>query len=144
MNILEMTKQQIFDVVVQGLASQGWMHSLDGTHCKYRGAKGTKCAAGHLIDDYMYSYELEQKAADSYDLAAVLGYTKEDYDHPSNRDQLRFVRDLQQVHDNSAAPYLNCDSNYRYTPEEAAEIMRQRYMDYANSYDLRFNEEKAA
>lgn len=49
-----MTKQEVFDKVVRGLASQGYQTSMRGGTCKYRGEGGRKCALGHLIPDALY------------------------------------------------------------------------------------------
>lgn len=59
-----MTEQETFDIVVRGLASQGWEQSLDPEPSAdgvkayaLRGAGGRKCAVGWLIPDEHYCGE---------------------------------------------------------------------------------------
>jgi len=54
------TNQQVFDIVVKGLASQGWQRSAEGQDCMYR-YNELRCAAGWLIPDELYSYNMERK-----------------------------------------------------------------------------------
>ena len=54
--------QQVFNRVVNGLASQGWRRSVspgDDGVCKYRGAGAMRCALGHLIPDDKYDPSIE-------------------------------------------------------------------------------------
>lgn len=52
------SKQETFDTVVSFLIAQGKpAKGRDG--CMYRGPDGTKCAAGCLIPDEMYSEDME-------------------------------------------------------------------------------------
>ena len=70
-----MTKQQIFDKVVRGLAKQGFRQSMGGALnnvCSYRGKRDTKCAAGHLIPDRLYRKDLEAKIAEDPAVRSVL------------------------------------------------------------------------
>jgi hypothetical protein len=63
------TLQEIFDRAVLGVITQGKpsvTKGFTGTSCMYRGAAGTKCAVGHLIDDANYTLELEGEGSDSY------------------------------------------------------------------------------
>lgn len=53
-----MTEQEIFDKVLNHLRQQG-CQARDSTRCLYRGANGTKCAAGVLIDDEDYDASFE-------------------------------------------------------------------------------------
>lgn len=61
----DMSAQEAFDIVVRGLASQGWKQSRRGTRgsCVYRSPDGLKCAAGWLIPDEKYDSDMEGKAA---------------------------------------------------------------------------------
>lgn len=56
-----LTKQEAFNIMVRGLAAQGWAQSKDPVsgYCKYRGPNGVKCAVGHLISDEEYKPEME-------------------------------------------------------------------------------------
>lgn len=49
----KVTLQSLFNKAYRGLAKQGFKKSMRGIvpTCAYRGANGTKCAIGHLIDD---------------------------------------------------------------------------------------------
>jgi hypothetical protein len=56
-----MNKQQLFDTVVNHLRKQGKKSIDAGGACMYRGPDGTKCAAGILITDEEYHWDLEGK-----------------------------------------------------------------------------------
>jgi len=61
--------QTAFNVMIDGLAAQGWQRSTettkvtvnhvtsDVTRCRYRGENGRKCAVGQLIPDNVYDPE---------------------------------------------------------------------------------------
>jgi len=92
------TKQQTFDMVVQGLRKQGCKSiSENGEVCMYRGAGGAKCAAGMLIPDEDYKPEFEFKILEKVEstnstaneLRACIG---------KNHD-IELVRELQLIHD---------------------------------------------
>lgn len=59
-----LTRQQIFNRVVKGLASQDFKQSLQGTFCAFRGNNDRKCAIGWLIPDKLYSPPLEREPSD--------------------------------------------------------------------------------
>lgn len=89
-----MTKQEIFNTVVRGLAKQNWEQSIDHTgECQYRGPNNLRCAAGWLIPDDEYDISFEGKEASTPEVSqclANLGYSDE---------QIRFIGDLQASHD---------------------------------------------
>lgn len=58
----EMTAQQIFDVVLNGLRLQGKAAMFDDT-CMYRAPDGCKCAFGLLIKDEEYNPAMESCSA---------------------------------------------------------------------------------
>jgi hypothetical protein len=65
-----MSEQEAFDIVVRGLAAQGWERSADEHgDCAYRGLGGRKCAIGHLIPDDLYDGALEGNG-----ISSVLSY----------------------------------------------------------------------
>lgn len=56
------TKQETFNLVVKGLAAQGFEQAkgpYESSDCMYRDDKGRKCAAGQLIPDEIYDPEME-------------------------------------------------------------------------------------
>ena len=57
------TLQEIFDRAVIGVITQGkpsvTKTACGASRCLYRGEAGTKCAVGHLIDDAVYTPDLE-------------------------------------------------------------------------------------
>ena len=55
----EITAQEIFDTVVDGLRKQGHT-SEDKDGCMYRGPNDAKCAAGILIDQSEYNPNMER------------------------------------------------------------------------------------
>lgn len=101
-----MTKQEIFNKAVRGLAKQGFEQAIDRGTCKYRQA-GLKCAAGHLIKDRYYNAAFEGDAAfddiddESNDKGAPLALRQSGI----LKRQLLFVREVQRAHDNGGRPY---------------------------------------
>lgn len=99
-----MTKQQIFDTVVAGLAKQNFEQckSSSGTACRYR-FRNRRCAVGHLIPDEVYDKRMEgQLVTDFIDtfpevFLFVLG-------HEPTENDIRFLDDLQDVHDGAQSP----------------------------------------
>lgn len=71
-----MTKQEIFNRVVEGLASQGFERSMRSNDpediCMYRGLEGRKCAAGHLIRDEYYNEGLECRTSNDSAVQSAL------------------------------------------------------------------------
>jgi hypothetical protein len=65
-----MTRQGIFDKAWTGLKAQGFMRSMRGKGCAYRGAEGRRCAIGHCIPDAAYRDEWEGRR---YDAFAAIG-----------------------------------------------------------------------
>ena len=62
---LNMTQQEIFDTVVNGLRKQNcqsWDEASGG--CMYRGDNGAKCAVGLLLPDELYHRSMEGKSVD--------------------------------------------------------------------------------
>jgi hypothetical protein len=92
-----MTKQEMFDKVVAGLASQGFARSLamDGT-CAYRGEGGLRCAAGWLLSDEDYTPDMEGSlVGDGVRFALFLG-------SGHGRPERNLLRALQAAHDQEA------------------------------------------
>lgn len=57
-----MTRQEMFNKAVAGLAGQGFKRSVtSGGSCRYRDVEGRKCAVGHLIPDEVYQSSFEGK-----------------------------------------------------------------------------------
>lgn len=56
-----MQTQEIFDIVIDHLFTQGQQALDDYGSCVYRGPCGTKCAVGALISDDEYSGDMEAK-----------------------------------------------------------------------------------
>jgi len=92
------TLQDAFDHVVTSLFKQG-EKSMEGDEdphiCAYRGEGGTKCAAGHLIDDAHYSINFENARVNS---RAILDAIKNS-GWPDNLEAERLYVDLQHIHD---------------------------------------------
>ncbi len=85
-----MTAQEIFDTVVAHLRKQG-RKSYDGRICLYRGPNGTKCAAGCLIPDELYTPGIEGTWWKSGDLDAIRKHVGEEHSN--------LIVDLQDTHD---------------------------------------------
>lgn len=91
-----MTDQEIFDKVARAIKAQG-RGSSSGGYCRYRGPDGTKCAAGHLIPDEMYSPSMESQGV------KMLRGTY--YKLPWDESQDGLVANLQFCHDNAVKIY---------------------------------------
>lgn len=59
-----MTKQEIFDKVASHLLTQNERSISENGMCLYRGPRGLKCAAGFLIPDDVYNFEMEGENAE--------------------------------------------------------------------------------
>lgn len=92
MKIKEMTNQQIFDAVVEHAAKQ-YAKSEKKDTCLYRHPDGRKCFVGALIDDEDYEVTMERK-----------GITSDEFNDLRTKDQMRVLRDLQVVHDDTSQP----------------------------------------
>ena len=89
-----MNTQQMFDTVARHLLAQNCKSvDLNGIHCRYRGQGDTKCAAGVLIPDSLYTTAIETLACTVELVAAAL--TKAGVEV---RD-LNLLRQLQGIHD---------------------------------------------
>lgn len=111
---LEMTNQEIFDIVYKGLRSQKFERSMlsDGETCAYRGCNG-KCAAGWIIPDELYKEEYEGNIIyNVIELSNFLG------------NKVNFINRLQEIHDESEEPH----------------IMKNKLKEFAEQYDLRIPE----
>ena len=92
-----MTKQEIFDMAVDGLHKQEWRQALNGKKCVYLAENGDKCAVGHCIPEGKYNpeWDLESAAGDRV-LRSLFG--------PLGRKVEEFVMELQQAHDTAGDP----------------------------------------
>ncbi len=93
-----MTKQEIFNKVVRGLAKQEFRRSRIGNYCAYRSRDGRKCAAGHLMNDEHYRHEFNQEVVDSHGPREALKKSG------VSEKQLDFVSSLQDAHDDNETP----------------------------------------
>lgn len=128
-NHVKFTKQQTFDMIIEGLAKQGWKRATTSTTCRYLTPDGLRCAAGQLV------------APDRYDsnLDSDMGTIPSRYDgHDADRyaglivktglaeHDLEFVREAQTIHDQAKHG----------GPKDQAETMRQGYVKLAREYGL--------
>jgi hypothetical protein len=93
-----MNQQEIFDKVWAGLKSQGFVRSMDGTGCAYRGNNGMKCAAGWLITDDNLAAEWEGSSIQP-EWMGQGGLPEE-----TTNDNYGLIRDLQVAHDHGVHP----------------------------------------
>lgn len=84
-----MTRQETFDLVARALVKQGapsidYIEICDRVEvkCRYRGAEGRRCAAGHLIADEDYDRDMEGSFADGKPVAPAI----ERGGHANNQD----------------------------------------------------------
>lgn len=107
-----MTDQELFDFVCTKLIEQGCKSLSSEWHneCAYRGANGTRCAAGWLISDEVYEPRIESIAVDpDYPDSIVSRHLIRS---GVEERQLHLVADLQRAHDK--VPNGRCfDSAFR-------------------------------
>lgn len=85
--------QEIFDLVVEHLFTQGRPACQDDGRCRYRMAGGLRCAIGALIPDELYKEEFE--GASAYRLV----YKLFDLEIADWREHEELLAQLQNVHD---------------------------------------------
>lgn len=94
-----MDNQSVFDKIVGHLRKQGCKSQsgpADSYRCLYRGPKGTKCAAGCLIEDDEYLPEMESQKFNSL-IRSSLGESLQRF---SNNQDL--ICALQNIHDETS------------------------------------------
>lgn len=117
------TAQEIFDTVVNHLRQQGETAlSEDEQICAYRGRNGTKCAAGILIPDEMYSPKMEGHGIDTLLNGGLIpSPLREEFSH--NRklvNQLQFIHDGRNIHNwEDGFARVAQAFNLQYTPPTA-------------------------
>jgi hypothetical protein len=85
-----MTKQRIFNKVVNHLLTQG-KQSVDGDHCRYYSQNGNKCAVGCLIGKKYYRGGME---------GMTVGKLIDSYKLPEYFDtHVKLLCNLQRIHD---------------------------------------------
>src|SRR6185436_2009551 len=94
------TKQQTFDMVVEGLRKQG-CRSMDPSNqvCVYRSKDGHKCAAGMLIPDEDYKVDFEMCVIEPVPTCRTSEAQRELCELIGKNHDLKLVRDLQVIHD---------------------------------------------
>lgn len=94
-----LTKQEIFDKVVQHLLTQG-VKSMDEVHgwCMYRGPNGIKCAVGALITDEVYTDDIENEPAAAL-FSAYRRVLEESGIDPDSQETEQLLVALQDIHD---------------------------------------------
>lgn len=95
---MTVTKQEVFDTVVNGIIAQGGPSivtpEISIRVCRYRSDNGRKCAAGILIKDEHYSPDLEGWTAAYSPVIKALTLSG------LHQGSIPLVRDLQNSHDN--------------------------------------------
>jgi hypothetical protein len=106
-----MDRQKFLNDAVEGLMKQGSKAMAEDGRCRYRDARGNKCAIGQIIPDELYLEYLDD-GPDSESVAVELFFTDElgadihavgshiektygDVD----TDDVRFMTDVQAIHD---------------------------------------------
>jgi hypothetical protein len=112
--------QADFDFVMMSMIEQGRPSIRTGPHgtpgCAYRGANGTKCAAGFFIPDELYSEEIEGKSLRAESVSQLECFTEK---------SLSLLRAMQVAHDIS--------SDY---PDNFMEQFRNRMRSIADYFEL--------
>ena len=113
---MTMTRQEMFDQVVRGLAAQGFEQSLDyGGTCAYQSPEGKRCAAGLLLTD-------AELAAVHPNYEGNNVYHLKDSGLFPERLEVEFVTALQVAHD--------------YPGSGTPEGMRQKFLELADTWSL--------
>lgn len=98
-----MTKQEMFDKAVKGLASQGFEKCWDGDTCKYKKGK-SRCAVGWLLPEKLKSIDGQNRTRIESIDCDVLGLI-DSYKVPTFiSDNDDFLDGLQCAHDESDDP----------------------------------------
>ena len=106
-----MTKQELFDVIVRGLDSQGWVRCGDANgDCIYSDGNGNHCAIGWLAPECPKEY------------CKTLSFFLSEFRPDLSTQAIDFFVDAQYYHDSAK------------TPDE----MRSNFKRLAADYDLEF------
>ena len=92
-----MSKQEMFNRAYRGLASQGWVRSIDSSGCVYKNERGHRCAWG-WVDLSLDANDIGPVADLNAGIAADLGFN-----------ELVFATQLQNLHDSSEDWKLEAD-----------------------------------
>ncbi len=87
------SKQEAFDIAVEGIRGQEYQPSVVGYTCRYRGDNGRKCALGFLITDEEYDPALDKAGS-------LSGLLSENLCTVNNTELKSLLVQLQYVHDN--------------------------------------------
>ena len=96
-----MTKQELLDKAIAGLAAQGYMRCKDVWGCLYWRADGSRCAVGHLLSE-----DLAKEAACNH-WGSVYFMAPENYQalcREIGAVDSRFLNSLQLAHDMGHTP----------------------------------------
>ncbi len=108
------TKQELFDKVCEGLASQNWEQCFHEC-CRYE-YNGKRCAIGHLIDEKEFQAQYGKKLCEMIGTVTISPSIKKYICEKYGEENIDFLRDLQRVHDNAS------DANMKRKHEEFAEL----------------------
>ena len=134
---MSLNRQAVFDTAYLGLRGQGFLRSVGGPECRYRGTNGRKCAVGHLFGDDMYSSKMEGRGVCSGEIRKAIeeaGFgdfpvlshevEREIRSRGGYPDKV-FMQELQSAHD-SSTEYLKSES----------EVMERALRNFAATWDL--------
>ena len=91
-------KQAVLEATTMAIVTQDGP-AMRGMQCSYRSSKGLRCAIGHLISDEYYSSHFEGEPL-TYTL--VLDAVSKSLGVGLDSEEVRFLSDLQQAHDNAS------------------------------------------
>lgn len=93
-----LTIQEVFNKSFLGVYNQGCQAMYGDGTCKYRGENGTKCAAGHVILDEHYRFNLENRRINYPSVGEALILSGVDVVH-SITPTFYMLQELQNTHD---------------------------------------------
>lgn len=126
------TKQEAFDIVLNGLRAQG-APSIEpyeigsSVTCRYRGPNGLKCAAGHLLKDEYYDEEVMEGKISACIDPNLFGMR-------DTNGSYKLIRAMQNAHDDSADISCNFKNKNWLTEFEA------KMQNVAKKYKLKYTE----
>ena len=106
-----MDYQHIFNRVTEHLLTQRVQATnCDNETCSYRSPNGNRCAIGALIPDHLYDPDMEDNSVDAvtrlYPAVARWLGVPEDEDSRERGKPIRFLSQLQSIHDKVEPPHL--------------------------------------
>jgi hypothetical protein len=121
-----LTRQQLFDNAWNWFVVEKKERSYNKytRTCLYRGPNGTKCAIGVSIPDNKYDPGMENRG-----IRGIMSNYEPNLGRVFDKNDLDFLAELQQVHDNLA-------NSYHISEKEFTELIEDKLRAFAKKYNL--------